>query len=266
MNPINSVERMLSLPGNSICADCGTQGPKWVSINIGVFLCIQCAGVHRHLGTHISQMRSIVMDVFTREEEKFIQTQGNQKINAELEHYLESIQKITHNVDPGSREKFIRAKYADLLFTNPEQAKTFVLEPKKVLPKTPSSSAMVEYSGILMINLKEAHNLVVADIITSDPYAVFQVGPQKVKSKVIQNSLNPVWNQTLQLCIPSLDSELLCSLYDEDLGGKDDFMGECKVDLKALKKQPNGVQFSIPLEKVKKGILEFNLSYIPIAH
>jgi stromal membrane-associated protein len=93
---------------------------------------------------------------------------------------------------------------------------------------------MMEYAGILMINLKEAQHLVVADIISSDPYptrfkitnldfndvllttgryVVFQVGPQKVKSKVIQNTLNPVWNEVLQLCISWLDNQLQCTLY-----------------------------------------------------
>lgn len=256
---------MLLLPGNSVCADCSAQDPKWVSINIGVFLCIQCAGVHRHLGTHISQMRSIMMDVFSKDEEKNLQKNGNSKVNEELEKYLQGNQKIEPTVDPASREIFIKAKYADLTFTNAEQSKNFVIAPRKI-SRTSSKTAMVEYSGILMIILKEARHLVVADLISSDPYAVFQVGPQKVKSKAIQNTLHPIWNQTLQLCIASLDSELLCTVYDEDMDGKDDFMGECKVDLKALKAQPMGMDFTLPLQNIKKGVIDFKLSYIPIFH
>lgn len=32
-------------------------GPTWASKNLGVFLCMNCAGVHRSMGTHISSAR-----------------------------------------------------------------------------------------------------------------------------------------------------------------------------------------------------------------
>jgi hypothetical protein len=46
------------------------------------------------------------------------------------------------------------------------------------------------------------------------------------------------------------------------LGGNDDFLGECKVDLQALKNQANEVEFSVPLQRVKKGVVVFKLSCI----
>lgn len=30
-------------------------GPRWASWNLGIFLCIRCAGIHRNLGVHISR-------------------------------------------------------------------------------------------------------------------------------------------------------------------------------------------------------------------
>ena len=42
--------------GNGACADCGAPAPTWASINLGVTLCLACAGVHRRLGTHLSKV------------------------------------------------------------------------------------------------------------------------------------------------------------------------------------------------------------------
>ncbi|KAG6554529.1 hypothetical protein Mapa_003908 [Marchantia paleacea] len=52
-----------SVPGNELCADCGTPDPDWASLNLGVLLCIECAGIHRNLGVHVSKMRSLTLDV-----------------------------------------------------------------------------------------------------------------------------------------------------------------------------------------------------------
>lgn len=38
-------------PGNDVCADCGGRAPRWASWNLGIFVCVQCAGVHRKMGT-----------------------------------------------------------------------------------------------------------------------------------------------------------------------------------------------------------------------
>uniref|UniRef100_K3XBR5 Arf-GAP domain-containing protein n=1 Tax=Globisporangium ultimum (strain ATCC 200006 / CBS 805.95 / DAOM BR144) TaxID=431595 RepID=K3XBR5_GLOUD len=37
---------------NKFCADCGCRGPRWASINLGVFICIACSGIHRSLGEY----------------------------------------------------------------------------------------------------------------------------------------------------------------------------------------------------------------------
>jgi len=263
------MEQVLQLEGNGVCADCGAKDPKWLSINLGVFLCIHCAGVHRHLGTHISQMRSAMMDVFTPEEIEFLNSMGNKKANQEYEKYLSPDQKIKENSDPETRENFIRAKYETLQFTDQEQAKDFDVHKHSKSGKSAATAttAMVEYTGILFIQLIEAKHLIIADVVSSDPYVVFQVGPQKVKSKVIQSSLNPVWNENLQLCINGLNNTLQCDLYDQDLKN-DDFLGHCSVDLKIMEgvKEGEFVDISLPLQKVKKGSIHFKLCYTLISH
>lgn len=57
-NRIECVSSILrGVPGNDICAECSTPEPDWASLNLGILLCIECSGVHRNLGVHISKVR-----------------------------------------------------------------------------------------------------------------------------------------------------------------------------------------------------------------
>ena len=43
----------------------------------GVFLCIRCSGIHRSMGTHISKVKSVDLDVWTPEQmavSRFLET------------------------------------------------------------------------------------------------------------------------------------------------------------------------------------------------
>ncbi|XP_076673592.1 centaurin gamma 1A isoform X3 [Andrena cerasifolii] len=48
--------------GNEACVDCGAPNPDWASLNLGVLVCIECSGIHRNLGSHISKVRSLDLD------------------------------------------------------------------------------------------------------------------------------------------------------------------------------------------------------------
>ena len=45
------------VPGNGCCVDCGSPDPEWASLNLGVLLCIECSGIHRRLGVHVSKVK-----------------------------------------------------------------------------------------------------------------------------------------------------------------------------------------------------------------
>lgn len=48
---------------NHRCFECQAPTPiNWVSLNLGVFLCIGCSGIHRSLGSHVSKVRSLSLD------------------------------------------------------------------------------------------------------------------------------------------------------------------------------------------------------------
>ena len=58
----------------------------------------------------------------------------------------------------------------------------------------------VEFVGIVVIKLISAKDLIKADFIgKSDPYCVFSLGSQTLKSKIMYRNLNPIWNETIIL-------------------------------------------------------------------
>jgi ADP-ribosylation factor GTPase-activating protein 1 len=71
------IEDLQNMPGNIECMDCDAIAPDWCSISFGILLCVNCSGKHRSLGTHISYVRSIHMDVFKKTELKKLQNGGN---------------------------------------------------------------------------------------------------------------------------------------------------------------------------------------------
>lgn len=98
---------LVKQPENKLCADCKRNDTRWASWNIGCFLCIRCSGFHRSMGTHISRVKSIDLDIWTPEQMESIQKWGNKRANA----YWEAHLKPGHAPPDHKVESFIRSKY-----------------------------------------------------------------------------------------------------------------------------------------------------------
>lgn len=110
---------------NAFCADCGAPKPDWCSINLGALLCIECAAVHRSLGTHISKIRSIRLDrsTFAPELVDLLMSTGNRVAKAIWEARMPPA-KISGESTREERERFIREKYEARAFCLPHHRRS----------------------------------------------------------------------------------------------------------------------------------------------
>ncbi|KAE8349263.1 hypothetical protein BDV28DRAFT_141583 [Aspergillus coremiiformis] len=124
--------------GNNWCADCGSASKvEWVSINLGIVLCIECSGIHRSLGTHISKIRSLTLDVnsFSNDIVEILLQIGNRVSNMVWEATLDQFEKPIETSTREQRLKFITAKYSERAYVQqlPSQLSRFTTPDETLL-------------------------------------------------------------------------------------------------------------------------------------
>lgn len=75
-------------PSPSACVD-----PDWASLNLGALMCIECSGIHRHLGAHLSRVRSLDLDDWPPELLAVMTAMGNALANSVWEGALDGYSK-----------------------------------------------------------------------------------------------------------------------------------------------------------------------------
>eukprot|EP00547_Thalassionema_nitzschioides_P006881 CAMPEP_0194199544 /NCGR_PEP_ID=MMETSP0156-20130528/523_1 /TAXON_ID=33649 /ORGANISM="Thalassionema nitzschioides, Strain L26-B" /LENGTH=834 /DNA_ID=CAMNT_0038924459 /DNA_START=118 /DNA_END=2622 /DNA_ORIENTATION=+ len=144
------------MTANPCCADCGQDNPDWACINLGVLVCIECSGVHRSLGVHLSKVRSLTLDSLNDAEARLLLAMGNERINRILEAGLGLQQGWTKPINGSSRqdkENWIKSKYQWKGFLNDK------------LPDINVAEKKIHYSKVLFEAARNADVLGVAEAL-----------------------------------------------------------------------------------------------------
>ncbi|XP_028328230.1 arfGAP with GTPase domain, ankyrin repeat and PH domain 3 isoform X2 [Gouania willdenowi] len=111
-----TIQSIRNVRGNSFCVDCDAPNPDWASLNLGALMCIECSGIHRNLGTHLSRVRSLDLDDWPVELSTVMTAIGNAMANSVWEGGVEGYSKPGSDSSREEKERWIRAKYEQKLF------------------------------------------------------------------------------------------------------------------------------------------------------
>ncbi|KAL1921019.1 uncharacterized protein VTP21DRAFT_11654 [Calcarisporiella thermophila] len=96
----------------------------------------------------------------------------------------------------------------------------------------------IDNQGQLQVTLLNCRNLPAADRGgTSDPYVVFSLNGERLyKSDVAKKTLNPDYQNSIFVApVPSrIDAKFTADVFDQDVVGKDDFLGSADIDLASI--------------------------------
>lgn len=155
-------------------------------------------------------------------------------------------------------------------FTNPFAPNYSMTSLEKVFKSENGDSASqkrkeVIIRGVLTVTVISAEDLPAVDLMgKSDPYVVLSMRKTETRNKtrVVNDSLNPVWNQTFDFVVEdALHDMLIVEVWDHDTFGKD-YMGRCILTLTRVILEGE-YQDSFELDGAKSGKLNLYLKWMP---
>ncbi|MED6106048.1 ADP-ribosylation factor GTPase-activating protein agd3 [Stylosanthes scabra] len=224
--------------GNDRCADCGAPEPDWASLNLGVLVCIECSGVHRNLGVHISKVRSLTLDVKVWEPSviSLFQSLGNTFVNSVWEELLHSrsgfqvdlvstglsrsdkslalyISKPSQSESLSVKEKFIHAKYAEKLFVRkPKDSQYRLLVAQQIWEAVRANDKKTVYRYIVNsdIDVNAAYEQMCSSSLTLAKVMLLQEQTNHDHSSIAGNTLD--WSSASSLNAGSKEGRALDNL------------------------------------------------------
>ncbi|KAA3481324.1 putative ADP-ribosylation factor GTPase-activating protein AGD11 [Gossypium australe] len=316
------LEKLLKESGNGVCADCGTPDPKWVlSVKLDEWTDEQVDVLVNLGGNNVANNKYEAL--IPENLKKLTPDSSNEERADFIRRKYEMLQFFDGNKHDPHSHQWTSSSSSQGSLSNlfGQDKRQYEKQPTrhrigqkfrnswgrrdsdhhKSVRKSNSLAGMVEFIGMIKVNVVKGTNLAVRDMVTSDPYVMLTLGQQSVKTRVIKNNLNPVWNESLMLSIPDSIPPLKVIVYDKDTFSHDDFMGEAEIDIQPLVAaakaherseiqesmqlgkwvaskdntlEKDGIitvtdgkvkqDISLRLQKVERGVLEIELECVPL--
>jgi len=146
-----------SIIDNNKCADCGNEKPSWISLNLCAIVCLECSGIHRSLGPHISKIRSLKLDNLNSGILAIYSTLTYEQCNRVWEATASGFIGLKPKPDSPliEKEKWIKMKYVDKLFVKAihgENISTLLVEAFK----NSDLSRILQILALNKVNLQES--------------------------------------------------------------------------------------------------------------
>ena len=108
------LNKLRSRPENAVCFDCDAIKPGWAVMPHGIFVCMDCAQLHRSLGRHISQTKAVNTGTYLwmPDEVAVMVSVGNGKAETAFAECPGLPKKPTRSASVATKEAYVRAKYA----------------------------------------------------------------------------------------------------------------------------------------------------------
>uniref|UniRef100_A0A6V3JSM4 Arf-GAP with dual PH domain-containing protein 1 n=1 Tax=Lotharella globosa TaxID=91324 RepID=A0A6V3JSM4_9EUKA len=130
------IKELQQIDGNSSCTDCGSDDVSWAVMNHGFFICVNCAGIHRGLGVHHSQVRSTELDIKCWNDTILgeFRKKGNSKARRTFEKDVPSYYLTPYDCTSDLvRKHWIETKYVAQSFTEDKPSMVKVRMPERAM-------------------------------------------------------------------------------------------------------------------------------------
>ncbi|KAG0872060.1 hypothetical protein G6F16_005446 [Rhizopus arrhizus] len=193
------------------------QNPDWCSLNLGVIICIECSGIHRSLGTHISKVRSLTLDKFTHEATLLLCSLGNANSNSIWEAFKPE-NKPGKDTQKETKTKYIQAKYIH----------------KRFMKRSRENPSQILFDAIQSGNIPKALEAIALGVNVNDPYPLEMLSdpvslippPFLIRLPVLDIYGNPYPNKRIDISLSSTPKDpeyyvirypIHLALYKQDL-------------------------------------------------